>query len=806
MKAGLLSGVAAMLLLLTWLLMGGFAVDARPFDTAMQLLDEIELAEVAMRRDLLSARVGLLRDYDSLVRTEGQVQAAIVRLRELTAPAHVERLEAWRLRQEALVEASKSANALLQNSLAQFGRLTARLSAPSDGGAPLAGAGRLGSAILHLTLDTSAPVLDEVRRGLVDMRRQAMPVSEIEPTAALLAHGWLLLDMLPRADGLLRDLFANPSGPVLDAIAAEVQARREAQETVARRYRLLLYVSAVLLLGGLLLLGVRLRARSLAMQRHVAFEHMLARLSARLVGTSQGESDASLGKALEEIARRLGAQRAYLVIAGEPSHAHLWTEDGKALPSGWKEAALVVAGLYSPSATGTLHLLPGHPGLRDMPDGPYACFAAVRRLEDGIAAVLGCDVTRPGRVPSEEELASLGLALDVVLNLATRSCLEAERTRLAEREAQSRQMQMLGTFASGIAHNFNNIIGAILGFTEMAQAEPSTARIADIRRAAERARDLTSDILAFGGQQPKPQGEVDVHSFLTETAALVRAMLPTDMQLIVEPPCEAAMVCGDATQLQQVIVNLCRNAAQAMGGAGEVTIEVEARTLHARLALRLGELRPDHYILIRVLDTGLGMDEPTLVRIFEPFFTTRQAGNGLGLATVREIVLAHDGGIAVRSAPAQGSCFEVWLPRAIAAEAARREMPRGEGGLVLLLHDDDRLSREEELLAVLGYEPRGFRAAAAALEALRDVPDRFEAALLPEGTSELARAIHRVAPMLPIILAGASRMAGVDCIGWPLRAEELASALRRSFARPVQSTRQSCSAVAPPASGLELPR
>ena len=784
MKAGVTSGVAAALLLLTWLLLRGFAVDGRPFDTAMQLLDEIELADAAIRRDLLSGRAGLLRDYDPLVRAGHQLETAIARLREFAAPDQVDRLEEWRARQEVLVEASKSDNALLQNSLAQFGRLTARLSAPPGGGVPVAEAGRLGSAILHLTLDTSAPVLEEVRRGLADLHRQAVPESEIEPTAALLAHGWLLHDLLPRVDGLLRDLLTNASGPGRETVAAEVQARREAAEAAARRYRLLLYASAVLLLGGLLLLGMRLRARSRAMRRHAAFEHMLARLSARLIGTSPGEVETGVGNALEKIARRLGAQRAYLVIAGQAPSAHFWADDGAAPPQGWTEAVLALANRHPPSPQGTLRLPPGHPELRDMPGELHAWLAAVRRTEDGVAALLGCDVTRAGRLPSEQEFASLGLALDAVLNLVTRSCLEAERTRLAAREAQSRQMQMLGTFASGIAHNFNNIIGAILGFAEMAQAEPSSARLADIRRAAERARDLASDILAFGGRQPPPHGEVEVGALLTETEAVLRAMLPPDVRLTVGSSPESAMVWGDATRLQQVVVNLCRNAAQAMDGPGEVALEVEVHILRAKLVLRLGELRPDHYLLIRVRDTGPGMDATTLSRIFEPFFTTRLAGHGLGLATVGEIVLAHGGGIAVRSTPGQGSCFEVWLPRAIAAEAARREMPRGEGEMVLLLHDDDRLRREEELLAALGYEPQSFAGATSALAALRAAPHRFDAALLPEGSVELARKVRRAAPALPIIIAAGTPVAGFDCIGWPLASDELATALRRCCARP----------------------
>lgn len=543
----------------------------------------------------------------------------------------------------------------------------------------------------------------------------------------------------------------------------------------------------MLLLGGLLLLGVRLRARSLAMRRHAAFEHMLARLSARLIGTSPGEAEAGVGNALEEIARRLGAQRAYLVITGQAASGHFWASDGTAPPQGWTEAVLALANRYPPSPHGTLRLPPGHPELRNMPGELHAWLAAVRRTEDGVAALFGCDFTRVGRLPSEEEFASLGLALDAVLNLVTRSCLEAERARLSAREAQSRQMQMLGTFASGIAHNFNNIVGAILGFAEMAQAEPSSARLADIRRAAERARDLASDILAFGGRQPPPQGEVEIGALLAETEAVLRAMLPPAVQLTVGCPSEGAMVWGDATRLQQVVVNLCRNAAQAMDGPGEVALEVEARILRAELAFQLGELRPDHYLLIRVRDTGPGMDAITLGRIFEPFFTTRLAGHGLGLATVGEIVLAHGGGIAVRSNPGQGSCFEVWLPRAIAAEAARREMPRGEGEVVLLLHDDDLLHREEELLAALGYEPQSFATVTLALAALRAAPDRFDAALLPEGSVEVARKLRRAAPALPIIVAANASVTGFDCIGWPLASDELGTALRRCCAKPAVS-------------------
>ncbi|MGX9964451.1 two-component system VirA-like sensor kinase [Roseomonas sp. F4] len=776
-----LPAMGATLLLLTWLLARGFAVDHGPFGEAIHALDEIEMAESAIQRDLLAARAGLLRDYDPLVGALRRIDAALAELQDKTTPQLLDRLRAWQERQESIVEATKSANALLQNSLAQFGRLSILLSAPPDGAVPVAGAGRLGSAVLHLTLDTSPAVVGEVRRGLTDLHRQPVVGRAAEAASALLAHGWLLHDLLPRVDGLLRELHANAGASVRQAIATDIEAGRIAAESLARQYRLLLYACAVLLLLGLLLLGMRLRARSEAMRRHAAFQHMLAQLSARLIGTQADEADASLDQALEAIARRLGAHRAYLLVEGPVPVAHLWAEEGVARPRDWSEAVLALTAAHTTQPTGTLCLRPGHPDLLALPGQPHAWFAAVRRTEDGVAAVLGCEVVHLGRIPMEQELASLGLALDALLNLVTRGHLEAERAGLAAREAESRQMQMLGTFASGIAHNFNNIIGAILGFAEMAQSDGSAARIADIRRAAERARDLASDILSFGGPQHTPHQAVELGALLVETKLVLRAMLPAQVRLAFELTTEPTLVWGDATRIQQVIVNLCRNAAQAMDGAGMVTLQVLRQTLRERRALRLGALRPDHYLLIRVEDTGPGMDAATLAQIFEPFFTTRQAGHGLGLATVREIVLGHGGGIAVSSTPGRGSCFEVWLPRALAAEVARSDLPRAEGELVLLLHGDDRLPREEELLAELGYEPHGFSSLPAALGALRVDASRFAAALLLEGSSEVARTLRLAAPSLPIIVASTTPVNGFDWIEWPFVAEDLVLCLRHAM-------------------------
>ena len=171
---------------------------------------------------------------------------------------------------------------------------------------------------------------------------------------------------------------------------------------------------------------------------------------------------------------------------------------------------------------------------------------------------------------------------------------------------------------------------------------------------------------------------------------------------------EAAVISGQPGQLQQVIINLCNNAAQAMDQAGRVEIETDVHQITGLRSLSHGDiLRPGRYVRVAVSDAGRGIDEITLEHIFEPFFTTRLDGNGLGLATVREIVREHGGAMNVWSAPGVGSRFEVWLPCiAAAALAPRGEAPTlwlGRGETVLVIDDaSERLLGDEEMLAALG--------------------------------------------------------------------------------------------------------
>jgi CheY-like chemotaxis protein len=279
---------------------------------------------------------------------------------------------------------------------------------------------------------------------------------------------------------------------------------------------------------------------------------------------------------------------------------------------------------------------------------------------------------------------------------------------------------------------------------------------------------------------------------------LLRASLPADVELIIEEVSTDVAVLGEPAQLQQVILNLCTNAAQAMDGDGCIRVAAKLEQVAALIGMNDGELSPGRYVCLSVSDTGRGIDDRVARRMFEPFFTTRLAGTGLGLATVREIVRDHDGAINVQSEPGCGSRFEIWLPAmaaGIVAVDGPSALPLGRGETVLIVESErDRLLQDEEKLAALGYEPVGFELPADALAACRSEPGRFDIILVSHGSQsqggvELARTLHEISPLQPVLLAAASAIdvnidvlakAGIfEVLRWPLDSTELAAALAR---------------------------
>jgi signal transduction histidine kinase/CheY-like chemotaxis protein len=393
-------------------------------------------------------------------------------------------------------------------------------------------------------------------------------------------------------------------------------------------------------------------------------------------------------------------------------------------------------------------------------------------------------------------LAAWGLALRERALQSERRLAEVERGRLEQRLRQAEKMQAVGRLAGGIAHDFNNILGGILGYAEMlfeqtSEGSPLKRYARNVLAAANRARGLVDQILAYSRTQRGKRLPVDFGRVVAETLELVRGSLTTGMRIEGKLPPTPVFVVGDPTQLHQVLMNLCTNAMHAMGEGGTLRVALEAADTGKEHALAHGTLQPGSYVRLTVEDTGPGMDEATIARIFEPFFTTKEVGKGtgLGLSLVYGIVTDSGGGIDVTSAVGCGSTFAIYLPRVDTVEPADEDqapVPRGHGERVLVVDDEEPLvAVTSEMLSRLGYEPVGFADSREALAAFESSSGRFDAAITDEvmprltGT-ELAGLLRRRRSDLPIILVS-------GYIG-PLLAERARSAgVSRILKKPVQS-------------------
>ncbi len=813
-------GALLLLALLTWFQLRGVETDRSARMATARNFDDFALSQASLQRDVLRARAGLLRNYDKLDQALQAMQAAVAHLRASAAdaaidPAPTERLAKALASQSSVVERFKTINAPVQNSLNYVGMLSTAggfgADAPGDPqtGAQLAAAGRLAADILQLTRDT-APASVAALQERIDWFA-AQDGTGGEAAHALLSHAGLLRDLLPQIDEALKMMMADPTRAPLEAARLGFAEHYAALDARSEQFRLLLYMTSILLVIALLLLGHRLRLRARALRERAAFEHIVAENSTRLINCPPVETAARLSQVLGEVCGALGAQRGYVLFRSAPSRIYRWSAPDAAFPPGWPDGAPALC----PPDSDTIAV----PSVAALPAGArkdalqaagltgWACVP-LHSPELG-AGIMGFDALRPGW-SAGFPVPVIRLAGDAVVHALERGVHEAERARLATRLERARRLQTIGAWASGIAHNFNNVIGAILGYSEMLAPALMTGgrpaeQLDEIKRAAERARDLVDNILTFGRRREARLRLVPVDLLLDEAAALLRASLPARIALDFDPVPTGLAIRGEPAQLQQIILNLCSNAAEAITADGRIEVGAAAAEVTATKPLSHGLLEPGRYIRLTVVDTGRGFNESVARRLFEPFFTTRATGTGLGLATVREIVADHGGAIDVASTPGRGSRFEAWLPSAMpgAAADARRdsrmidEPLQGQGEAVLIVEEDkERLLHCEEMLAALGYEPVGFARAAEATAALRAAPGRFDAILLSHASAspaalDLARRLREIAPRLPVLLAAGTALdisidllagAGIsEVLGRPLIGAELADALARAL-------------------------
>ncbi len=520
------------------------------------------------------------------------------------------------------------------------------------------------------------------------------------------------------------------------------------------------------------------------LEHELAVKQILSETSKNLIGSNRDYATVSQ-VILEGAQKMTGSEHGYVAtvdqksgnlvchtftkMMGESCHVH---GDGQRVefaagpdgiyPTLWGKSLNDEKGFYTNNPV-------EHPVAKGLPEGHIAIdrFLSVPILMDG------------------ELFGQIGLA-NAPVNYGKRDLAAVERLGnhfiqavkgVREREArdkllsdlrQAQKMEAVGTLAGGVAHDFNNMLTPILGFTELSmvqlpEGDKMRKGLVEVKKAAMRAKNLVQQILTFSRQQDQELVCVSLEPIVKESLRLLRSSLPTTIEFR-EKIESTGSVMADPTQIQQVLINLCTNAAHAMEDHGGV-LEVQLGEITVNVGDPLVDqhLRAGRYVRLVVADNGGGMDPATKERIFEPYFTTKEQGKGtgIGLALVHGIVKGHGGRVSVYSEKGQGSTFHVYLPVSLGEdsfeEEATTQLPRGNERVLLVDDEESVVKMLQEMLEFLGYQVVALTNSIEAYRVFREKAETFDLVItdqtMPGLTGdELAKKMLHLRPELPIVL------------------------------------------------------
>lgn len=368
-----------------------------------------------------------------------------------------------------------------------------------------------------------------------------------------------------------------------------------------------------------------------------------------------------------------------------------------------------------------------------------------------------------------DESGTISEILCVGIDITKRKQAEAEKNELQSQLRHSLKIEAMGTLAGGIAHDFNNILSIIIGNAELAMDDlpewnSAGNNLNEIITASLRARDIVQQLLSFTRKMDQKKKAIEINAIIEESIRLLRSSLPSSIDIRADIPRRPAIIMADSSQIHQVIINLCTNAAHAMQDSGGImNVELSEIQINSETAPGYPDLKPGRYAQLIVRDTGHGIRPEIIERVFDPYFTTKEVGkgSGMGLSVVHGIVKDHDGGIRIISEPGKGTTIEVVFPFSEAEmapdEMKSDELPTGSERILLIDDENAIIKIGRRMLEKLGYRVTAKTNPEEAVELFRLNPEQFDLVItdmtMPKmNGAQLIAAIREIRPSLPVIL------------------------------------------------------
>lgn len=721
----------------------GFALAGRDpsravHEAVMTNLRAIDFHYASLQRDVLRARAGMLPSYDPLVRSVGNLQRTSGELAELfktkpfdddlTLHQLLKDLREGIESDDALVEEFKTRNALLQNSINVFGQTMTALHESDDDVVKrvVSRVSDLGTLMLRFSTRPDEELHELIGRRLTEIPEFDTAAPALVSLGAVIVHAKMILAVLPRVDSKIAAIQASTTPVRAEKLQSEYVSIAADAASRASTSRIMLGVVASFLSIYICVLIYRLRAQTKRLRRRLHYETIIADIKAQLVDCEAGQIQSFMDEALKRMSGFFGARSVGFAVYGpsQNSFRHAYQFEDHTRNQQILESFAQHTEWRQETSTRLFQ--------DDAPHGsplPLGCLLKLQECrlvvgtqshEQDIAALIFVfDKAHRHFTSDEAHLMTATLQTFMEFLDAYNGC--QERQALEHRLQHSQRLEAIGTLAGGIAHEFNNVLSAILGYGEMTVQllkKPSAALnyVEEILKSGARAKYIVDQILTFSRKRERTVKPFDVSDAIADILPLLHVTISNHVELDCHLSTTPAVIEGNPVEIHQLAMNLCKNASQASARGQKVTIEIRTIDVPSMRPLTHGEISRGAYVCLSVKDEASGIPAHALPHIFEPFFTTNSSsgGSGLGLSAVHGIVSALGGAINVESRPGKGSTFSLYFPAStlpplpIDSFYNERAVPIGNGEQVIIVEDDNALLElYEEKVAALGYEPIG---------------------------------------------------------------------------------------------------